>query len=87
MRSLSKSIINYDDFLRFSSILNRSFIHDLMQLPSFINSNNGETGSVLYSLGLLTPIDYFTNHTSHDQNEYRPSELGLLMCKALELCA
>lgn len=85
MKSLSKSIIEYDDFLRFSSILNRSFIQDLMQLPSFVNSQNSKVGSILYSLGLLTPVNYFANDTTHDQNEYRLSELGLLFCRAIEI--
>jgi hypothetical protein len=85
MKSLSRSVIDYDKFLRFSSILNRSYVKDLMQLPNFVTTKYGNVGSTLYSLGLLTPINYFANDTEEDKNEYRISTFGFLLCSALEI--
>jgi hypothetical protein len=83
MRSLSKNIIDFDEFIRFSSILNHAIVGDLREIILFQNSISHSAGSSLQSFGLVISTGYFENK-EHDENLYKISRRGIKFYEAFE---
>jgi hypothetical protein len=84
LNSFKKSVISYDDFERFSSFLTRSYIKDILALPTYIKEKESRYGSLLEAYGLIQKMPLW-RESPRDSDIYCITKLGLLLCKALDL--
>jgi len=84
LKSLSKSLLDYVTFKRFSSIINSGFIEDIKSLPMFRNEHDSPAALYLQSQGLV-----YTNNMwfgeGIPQLNYTITPMGALLCDVLEI--